>query len=163
MLYSLPLLMMASSTKLHQDLATFRHLAEVLPATKIGTIVALLPQIEGLQRRGHKTRAIWQSLSADGLEISYDLFRLYLTRARRKSRKLGLSNVTARLTAGESCERTQTKEAQYSLDPEESRKTGVRLFVEADPFAGVRKSRTRKTKEQFDYDPLVPLKEDLLR
>ena len=162
MLYSLPLMMMASSTKPHQDLATFRHLAEVLPATKIGTIVALLPQIEGLQRRGHKTRAIWQSLRADGLEISYDLFRLYLTRARRKSRKLGLSNVTARLTAGKSCE-GQTKEAQHSLDPAESRKTGVRLFVEADPFAGVRKSRTRKTKEQFDYDPLAPLKEDLLR
>ena len=51
-------MMMVASTKRRQDLATFRDLAEVLPATKIGTIVALLPQIEGLQRRGHKTRAI---------------------------------------------------------------------------------------------------------
>jgi hypothetical protein len=156
-------MVVVSSTKRRQDLATFRDLAEVLPATKIGTIVALLPQIEGLQRRGHKTRAIWQSLSADGVEISYDLFRLYLTRARRKSRKFGSSTVTARPKAVESCERSQAKDTQHSLDPHESRKTGAAAFSAADPFAGVRKSRTRKMKEQFDYDPLAPLKDDLLR
>ena len=50
-------MVIVSSTKRSQDLATFRDLAEVLPATKIATIVALLPQIEGLRRQGHKTKA----------------------------------------------------------------------------------------------------------
>ncbi len=66
------------------DLRSFHDLKASLPATKMGAIVTLLPEIQGLQRQGHKTRAIWESLTNDGFQMTYDLFRLYLSRARRK-------------------------------------------------------------------------------
>lgn len=66
------------------DLSSFRDLQASLPATKMGAILMLLPEIQILQRQGHKTRAIWESLTNDGLQMTYELFRLYLSRARLK-------------------------------------------------------------------------------
>src|SRR5712691_451542 len=74
-----------SKSRGNPDLRSFHDLKATLPATKIGAIVALLPEIHSLQRRGHKTRAIWECLTNDGLHMSYDLFRLYLGRARRRN------------------------------------------------------------------------------
>jgi hypothetical protein len=60
------------------DLRSFHDLKATLPATKFGAVVALLPEIHSLQRRGHKARAIWECLTNKGSQMSYDLFRLYL-------------------------------------------------------------------------------------
>ena len=148
-----------------RDLPSFHHLKTSLPATKMGAIVTLLPEIQSLQRQGHKTRAIWESLTNDGLQMTYGLFRLYLSRARRKSAQFNAPTSTAPPKAGENkarnagnlagkAERADTRDQQPIEGPRVSR---------ADPFIGIRKSRMERARERFEYDPLTPLKEDLLR
>jgi hypothetical protein len=138
-----------------QDLQAFKALKAALPATKIGAVVALFPEIRHLQRQGHKTRAIWESLQRDGIDMSYELFRVYLGRARRR-----LERNSPRLPAGLALEQT----AGYAVGqtpPEGTR--SVSDGRQTDPFAAIRQTRGQKVKERFDYDPLTPLKEDLLR
>jgi hypothetical protein len=138
-----------------QDLRAFKALKAALPATKIGAVVALLPEIRHLQRQGHKTRAIWESLQRDGIDMSYELFRVYLGRARRR-----LERNDPRLATGVAQE--QTAASAVGQTPPE----GTRLASDGrptDPFAAIRQGRGQKVKERFDYDPLTPLKEDLLR
>jgi hypothetical protein len=125
------------------DLRSFHDLKANLPGTKMGAIVVLLPEIQGLQRQGHKTRAIWESLTNDGFQMTYDLFRLYLSRARRKIAQFNGPTLTATPEAGESsgrqagnlagkAERADTR-VEHPIDgPRVSR---------ADPFAGIRNSR----------------------
>jgi hypothetical protein len=144
------------------DLPSFNDLKTALPATKIGTIVALLPEIHRLQRRGHKTRAIWESLTNDGLQMSYDLFRLYLRRAQRRIGQLHNQSPTAPPKAGESIERPLGDVLAESGRTRDQHPIGAAVLG-ADPFAAIRSARKLKTKERFDYDPLTPLKEDLLR
>ena len=138
-----------------QDLQAFKALKAALPATKIGAVVALFPEIRHLQRQGHKTRAIWESLQRDGIDMSYELFRVYLGRARRR-----LERNNPRLPTGMALEQTpgfavgQTPPAG-TRSASDGRQT--------DPFAAIRQTRGQKVKERFDYDPLTPLKEDLLR
>jgi hypothetical protein len=144
------------------DLPSFNDLKTALPATKIGAIVALLPEIRRLQRRGHKTRAIWESLTNDGLQMSYDLFRLYLGRAQRRIGQLHNQPPTAPPKAGESGEMPLLDVVAESVRPRDQHPIAVAVLG-ADPFAAVRSSRKLKAKERFDYDPLTPLKEDLLR
>jgi len=139
-----------------QDFRSFRALGTSLPATKIGVVVALFPEIQGLQHQGHKTRAIWESLHEDGLGISYELFRVYLGRARRKLNASG-GRVNARVdeTIG-----GEIPAAVASHEAHSARQSGA---ARIDPFAGIRRSLRQKAKERFEYDPLAPLKEDLLR
>jgi hypothetical protein len=73
----------------------------------MGAIVTLLPEIQGLQRQGHKTRAIWESLTNDGFQMTNDLFRLYLSRARRKMAQFNGPTLTAPPEAGESSGRSR--------------------------------------------------------
>lgn len=138
-----------------QDLRAFAALKMALPATKIGAVVALFPEIRQLQRQGHKTRAIWESLQRDGIDVSYALFRVYLGRARRRL---------------ESNDTQQASDAVPNQLPERGKghtaveqRASAHDRPKADPFAAIRQGRGQKAKERFDYDPLTPLKEDLLR
>jgi hypothetical protein len=140
-----------------QEFRSFRALGGLLPATKIGVVVALLPEIRGLQQQGHKTRAIWESLQQDGLGIGYDLFRLYLRRARRKLNARRLLGESSQDWPGDTVGLASAGPAQESHPAMPT--SGIR----ADPFAGIRRSLKQKAKERFEYDPLAPLKEDLLR
>jgi hypothetical protein len=146
------------------DLRSFHDLKATLPATKIGAIVALLPEIHDLKRQGHKTRAIWESLTNDGLQMSYDLFRLYLSRARHRNEQFHLRLPAAPPKAGESAERFlgAVVAEPARAETRDQRPLGAAV-PRADPFAAIRSSRKLKAKERFDYDPLTPLKEDLLR
>jgi hypothetical protein len=138
-----------------QNLQAFKALKAALPATKIGAVVALFPEIRHLQRQGHKTRAIWESLQRDGIDMSYELFRVYLGRARRRLERNNPrppAGVALEQTAG--CAVGQTS-PEGTRSPSDGRQT--------DPFAAIRQTRGQKMKERFDYDPLTPLKEDLLR
>jgi hypothetical protein len=138
-----------------QDLQAFKALKAALPATKIGAVVALFSEIRHLQRQGHKTRAIWESLQRDGIDMSYDLFRVYLGRARRR-----LERNDPRPPAGVALE--QTAGCAVAQTPPEGRGSASD-GRQTDPFAAIRQTRGQKVKERFDYDPLTPLKEDLLR
>ena len=87
--------------------------------------------------------------------MSYELFRVYLGRARRR-----LERNSPRPRTAAALE--QTPERAVGHTPLE----GMRLVSDGrqtDPFATIRQSRGQKVKERFDYDPLTPLKEDLLR
>jgi len=153
-----------SNSKRHPDLRSFRDLKATLPATKIGTIVALLPEIHDLQRHGHKTRAIWESLTNDGLQMSYDLFRLYLGRARHRMEQFHIRPPAAPPKTGESGARLQGDVVTEPVPLETGDQHPIAVAVlPADPFAAIRSSRKQKAKERFDYDPLTPLKEDLLK
>jgi hypothetical protein len=154
-----------SDRKHDPDLRSFHDLQTSLPTTKMGAILTLLPEIQRLQRQGHKTRAIWESLTNDGFQMSYDLFRLYLSRARRKIAQFHGPTRTAPPDAREikgryagnlagEAERANTL-GQHSIDGP--------CLSRADPFIGIRKSRIERARERFEYDPLAPLKEDLLR
>jgi hypothetical protein len=138
-----------------QDLQAFKALTATLPATKIGAVVALFPEIRHLQRQGHKTRAIWESLRRDGIEMSYELFRVYLGRARRR-----LERNAPRTSTATDLDQTPTRTTD-SPSLQEARLASDRPAI--DPFAAIRQSRGQKVKERFEYDPLTPLKEDLLR
>jgi hypothetical protein len=159
-------ILMVEESKSHgnPDLRSFHDLKTTLPATKIGAIVALLPEIHSLQRRGHKTRAIWECLTNDGLQMSYDLFRLYLRRARRRNAQFQAQPQTAPPKVGESREIDLgdiiAEPAQAKVRDQHPIGTAA---GRADPFAAIRRSRKQMGKERFDYDPLTPLKEDLLR
>jgi hypothetical protein len=138
-----------------QDLQAFKALKAALPATKIGAVVALFPEIRHLQRQGHKTRAIWESLQRDGIDMSYELFRVYLGRARRRLERSDTrppTGVALDQTAGRAVGQTPLEGTRLASDGRET-----------DPFSAIRQSRGQKVKERFDYDPLTPLKEDLLR
>ena len=158
--------MMAQPTNPHiaSEFVTFRQLTATVPSTKMGAILTLLPEIEQLLRRGHKARAIWNTLNTDGLNLSYDVFRVYLRRARRRFRQSYALIGAAPTTVGE---RPETEVAKHvpnwrMAELREERQSAPMAPV-ADPFEGIRRSRSQKAKERFDYDPLAPLKEDLLR
>jgi hypothetical protein len=144
--------------------ASFRRLAETRPATKMGMIVALLPEIEQLLRRGHKAKDIWRTLKIDGLALTYEVFRVYLRRARRKFRQSYAPIAAAPPRVGERPEVDVAKRVANSRIaevPQQHQSAAMALHV--DPFEGIRRSRSAKARERFDYDPLAPLKEDLLR
>ena len=138
-----------------QDLRAFAALKMALPATKIGAVVALFPEIRQLQRQGHKTRAIWESLQRDGIDVSYALFRVYLGRARRRLERSDTPPASDAVPNQIPLHgKAQTSVEQPAASPGRPK---------ADPFAAIRQGRGQKAKERFDYDPLTPLKEDLLR
>lgn len=154
-----------SDCKRGPDLRSFHGLQLSLPATKMGAIVTLLPEIQRLQRQGHKTRAIWESLMSDGFQMTYDLFRLYLSRARRKIAQYNHPILTAQPETGERRGRyagNLAGEPERADPPNQQPIDGPRVS-RADPFIGIRKSRMERARERFEYDPLTPLKEDLLR
>lgn len=138
-----------------EDLRAFAALKMALPATKIGAVVALFPEIRRLQRQGHKTRAIWESLRKDGIDVSYDLFRVYLGRARRRLEPNGVQPASGAAS-------NQIPVRGNGHTPVEQPMSAPDR-PQADPFAAIRHGRGQKAKERFDYDPLTPLKEDLLR
>src|SRR5260370_38883923 len=154
-----------SDHKRGPGLRSFHDLQASLQATKMGEIVTLLPEIQSLQRQGHKTRAIWESLTNAGFQMTYDLFRLYLSRARRRIAQLNGPILPAPPKAGESRGRyagnlAGAAEWADTLGPQPIDGPCV---SRADPFIGIRKSRMERARERFEYDPLTPLKEDLLR
>ena len=63
---------------------SLRSLQTALPCTKMGVFRQLLPEIEHLLRLGHRSKAICDCLRADGLDLGYEAFRVYLRRARQR-------------------------------------------------------------------------------
>ena len=132
---------------------SLRQLQTALPSTKMGVFRQLLPEIEHLLGLGHCSKAICDSLRADGLDLGYDAFRVYLRRARRRIRDSGPEIPTTLQAASERSEVPTWWNAEGGLNEHSS----------PDPFAGVRRSRQKEARERFEYDPLAPLKENFLK
>ena len=132
---------------------SLRSLQTALPCTKMGVFRQLLPEIEHLLRLGHRSKAICDCLRADGLDLGYDAFRVYLRRARRGLRDSHPEMLTALHPARERSEVLTCENVEGGLNQHPS----------LDPFAGVRQSRQKEARERFEYDPLAPVKENLLK
>ena len=132
---------------------SLRSLQTALPCTKMGVFRQLLPEIEHLLRRGHRSKAICDCLREDGLDLGYDAFRVYLRRARRRLHDSHPEMLTAPHLARERSEVLTCGNVEGSLNEHPS----------LDPFAGVRRSRQKEARERFEYDPLAPVKENLLK
>jgi hypothetical protein len=135
------------------EFPSLRKLQTALPCTKMGVFRKLLPEIEHLLRLGHRSKVICDCLRADGLDLGYDGFRVYLRRARRRLRDSHPEMLTALQPARERLDVLTCRNAEGGLNEQPS----------LDPFAGVRRSRQKEAGERFEYDPLTSVKENLLK
>jgi hypothetical protein len=135
------------------EFSSLRNLQTALPCTKMGMFRQLLPEIEHLLRLGHRSKAICDCLRADGLDLGYDAFPVYLRRARRGLRDSNPEMLTAPNFARERSQVLTCGNVEGGLNEHPS----------LDPFAGVRRSRQKEARERFEYDPLAPVKENLLK
>src|SRR5579864_6211271 len=69
-------------TKSH--LVHLRSLPGVEPATSTGRVAWIWPEIEAGLATGKKLREVWNAARADGLDIPYPQFRVYVSRVRRR-------------------------------------------------------------------------------
>jgi len=63
---------------------SLEKLATESPTTKSSLISLLLPEIESALASGKKRKEVWQCLTEEGLEISYDTFCRTIHRVRNK-------------------------------------------------------------------------------
>jgi hypothetical protein len=66
--------------------ATLEKLLSTVPSRKTAPVYALLPEIELALASGWTRKELWESLSGDGLEVSYKTFNTIIRRARKKPR-----------------------------------------------------------------------------
>ncbi len=88
---------------------TLEKLAAEPPSTKTALICSLLPDIESALASGKRRKQVWQCLTDEGLDISYDTFRKIIRRlcskrplaAAPSGKTLPLSKVHARDAASD--------------------------------------------------------------
>jgi len=66
--------------------ATLEKLLSTVPSRKTAPVYALLPEIELALASGWRRKEVWESLTSDGLEVSYKTFNTIIRRARNKPR-----------------------------------------------------------------------------
>ena len=120
------------------DLVNIRSLARREPETGTGKVMWIWPEIEASLATGKKLREVWDAVRADGLDIPYPQFRVYVSRIRnRQSRRRRLEPATTPLAAAESSAEPQP---QSPAPP-------------PDPFSNLREQREKKQSDGFTYDP----------
>jgi hypothetical protein len=86
---------------------------------------------------GKKLREVWDAACADGLEIPYPQFRVYVSRIRIRKSRQGKSE-TARTPHAAAYPNAE-------FQPESP--------APPDPFRNVREQREKKQSDGFNYDP----------
>jgi hypothetical protein len=120
------------------DLVNIRSLATREPATGTGKVMWIWPEIEASLATGKKLREVWEAIRADGLDIPYPQFRVYVSRIRsRQSRQHQLETATTPRAAAESSAQSQPESPAPPPDP----------------FANLRAQREKKQSDGFTYDP----------
>ncbi len=119
------------------ELLHLRSLPGAEPATSTGRVAWIWPEIEASLATGKKLREIWDAIRADGLDIPYPQFRVYVSRIRsRQSRLRRLETATIPRAAAESS-------AESPPEPP----------APTDPFRNLREQREKKQSDGFSYDP----------
>jgi hypothetical protein len=95
------------------------------------------PEIEAGLATGKKLREVWDAVRADGLDIPYPQFRVYVSRVR--SRRLRQHQVELELTPRAAADSTSPPVPQSPAS--------------ADPFHNLREQREKKQSDGFTYDP----------
>jgi hypothetical protein len=86
---------------------------------------------------GKKLREVWEAIRADGLEIPYPQFRVYVSRIRMRQSRQHRSETTASPRAA----------ADSNAEPQ------AESPVRSDPFRNVREQREKKQSDGFGFDP----------
>lgn len=80
------------SNRTKSGLVHLRSLPSVEPATSTGRVAWIWPEIEAALATGKKLREVWAAACADGFEIPYPQFRVYVSRLRRRQSRVSLKN-----------------------------------------------------------------------
>jgi hypothetical protein len=73
--------------KTKSALVHLRTLPDVEPATSTGRVAWIWPEIEAALATGKKLREVFDAARADGLDIPYPQFRVYVSRLRNRRLK----------------------------------------------------------------------------
>jgi len=105
-----PRMTMSSSNRYR---ATLEHLLSTVPSRKTAPVYTLLPQIELALASGWTRKELWESLSSDGLEVSYKTFNTIIRRARKKPRATAPRN-WGKDSGSSECEQLQQRDVLNS-------------------------------------------------
>jgi hypothetical protein len=120
------------------ELLHLRSLPGAEPATSTGRVAWIWPEIEASLATGKKLREVWDAIRADGLDIPYPQFRVYVSRIRcRQSRQRRFETAT-----------TPRAAAELSAEPQPQPPASPQ-----DPFRNLREQREKKQSDGFSYDP----------
>lgn len=120
--------------KSRADLIHLRSLPAIQPSTKIGQVTWAWAEIEAGLASGMKLKEIWQAAKRDGIEMSYALFRVYVSRLRQRQRQR---------------EATQPQPPPPSTaSPDDGSPAQP-----SDPFRNLREEREKAKQSGFEYDP----------
>jgi hypothetical protein len=119
--------------KTKSDLLHLRALPAVEPVTSTGRVVWIWSEIETALATGKKLREVWNAVHADGLDIPYPQFRVYVSRIRRRRFQQRPSETRT----------AQNADGEADAPPP----------VPKDPFRNLREQREKKKSTGFDYDP----------
>jgi hypothetical protein len=122
--------------KTKSALIHLRTLPDVEPATSTGRVAWIWPEIEAALATGKKLREVFDAARADGLDIPYPQFRVYVSRLRNRRLKQVLNSEPQPRTA-------VNPPAIPTAEPP----------VLSDPFRNLRDQREKKQAAGFNYDP----------
>jgi hypothetical protein len=125
-----------SRKRTKSDLVHLRALPSTEPATGTGRVAWIWPEIEAALGTGKKLREVWDAARADGFDIPYPQFRVYVSRLRNRL----LRHPPA--PAPQPCAADKSAATSDSASP-----------VASDPFRNLREQRERKQSAGFEYDP----------
>ncbi len=125
------------SKRTKSALVHLRALPAVEPTTSTGRVAWVWLEIEAALATGKKLREIWDAAHADGLDIPYPQFRVYVSRIRR--RRLVRQSTSPNATPATAADQSP------SFAPESP--------ASNDPFRNLRDQREKKQSTGFHYDP----------
>lgn len=128
----------SDSGKSRTRLSNLRALASTPPKTKSGQVVWAWPEIQASLKSGRNLKEIWEALQLDGIVMSYDQFRVYVSRTRKR-----LGN-----RMDEPPRPQDSPEGLLGPGPQPT------VSVPADdPLANIRRELERKRNSGFNYSP----------
>ena len=130
------------------DLANLRALSAMRPRTKSGQVVWAWPEIQASLNSGWNLREIWEALQLDGIVMSYDQFRVYVSRTRKR-----LTGQTELVAPSRESTPERNRRVLRSLDSH-SDVAPKPSNPHRDPLANIRQEQEKKRTSGFQYNPV---------